>query len=81
MDLSKVEAEIRKLREQLQDHNYRYYVLDKPVITDYQFDMMLKQLQQLEEAHPEFFDPTSPTQRVGGGITKSFETVRHDTPM
>ena len=43
--------------------------------------MMLKQLQQLEEAHPEFFDPTSPTQRVGGGITKSFETVRHDTPM
>lgn len=76
-----MEAEIRKLREQLQDHNYRYYVLDKPVITDYQFDMMLKQLQQLEEAHPEFFDPTSPTQRVGGGITKSFETVRHDTPM
>ena len=81
MEKTQVEAEIRKLREELQEHNYRYYVLDQPVITDYQFDMKLKQLQELEKAHPEFDDPTSPTQRVGGGITRNFQTVRHDTPM
>ncbi len=81
MEKTQVEAEISKLREELQEHNYRYYVLDQPVITDYQFDMKLRQLQELEKAHPEFDDPTSPTQRVGGGITKNFQTVRHDTPM
>ena len=81
MKKTQVAAEIRKLREELQEHNYRYYVLDQPVITDYQFDMKLKQLQELEKAHPEFDDPSSPTQRVGGGITKHFKTVRHDTPM
>ncbi|MEJ2163758.1 MAG: NAD-dependent DNA ligase LigA, partial [Robiginitalea sp.] len=81
MQQTQVAEEIRKLREELQDHNYRYYVLDQPVITDYQFDMKLRHLQELEKAHPELFDPTSPTQRVGGGITKNFETVRHNTPM
>lgn len=75
------EQEIRALREELQQHNHRYYVLDSPVISDYEFDMKLKRLQQLEQAHPEFYDPASPTQRVGGGVTKNFETVRHDFPM
>jgi DNA ligase (NAD+) len=75
------EQEIKALREELQQHNYRYYVLDRPVISDYEFDMKLRRLQELERAHPEFDDPTSPTRRVGGGVTKNFETVRHDFPM
>ncbi|XLS30892.1 NAD-dependent DNA ligase LigA [Flavobacteriaceae bacterium M23B6Z8] len=73
--------EIDELRETLRNHNYKYYVLDQPVISDYEFDMMLKKLQQLEEAHPEFYDPDSPTQRVGGAITKNFETVKHRERM
>ncbi|MDM9631955.1 NAD-dependent DNA ligase LigA [Robiginitalea aurantiaca] len=79
--MTKVAAEIESLRKELQEHNYRYYVLDQPQISDFEFDMKLKRLQVLEAEHPEFYDPTSPTQRVGGGVTKNFETVRHDTPM
>ncbi|QYA27113.1 NAD-dependent DNA ligase LigA [Gramella sp. MT6] len=76
-----VEKKIQTLRKELQEHNYNYYVLDKPVISDYEFDMKLKELQELEEKHPEFEDPNSPTQRVGGAITKNFETVVHDHRM
>lgn len=76
-----IEEKISALRRELREHNYNYYVLDKPVISDYEFDMKLKQLQQWEEAHPEFYDPTSPTQRVGGEVTKQFNTVSHDFPM
>lgn len=76
-----IEEKISALRRELREHNYNYYVLDKPVISDYEFDMKLKQLQQWEEAHPEFYDPTSPTQRVGGAVTKQFNTVLHDFPM
>ena len=72
---------IESLREELQDHNYRYYVLDSPIISDYEFDMKLKELQALEEQHPEFFDPNSPTVRVGGEVTKNFNTVVHDHRM
>lgn len=79
--MNSIEETIKALRAELQEHNYRYYVLDQPVISDYDFDMKLKELQGLEAAHPEFFDPASPTQRVGGGITKNFETVAHDHPM
>lgn len=79
--MSEVAAEIQSLRKELQEHNYRYYVLDEPQISDYEFDMKLKRLQALEAEHPEYYDPTSPTQRVGGRITKNFKTVRHDTPM
>lgn len=71
------EQHIKKLRDALNEHNYRYYVLDEPSISDYEFDQKLKELQKLEEAHPEFFDENSPTQRVGGTITKHFETVKH----
>ncbi|UGS24577.1 NAD-dependent DNA ligase LigA [Flavobacterium channae] len=72
---------IKSLREELNQHNYNYYVLDKPTISDFEFDQKLKQLQDLEAQHPEFFDENSPTQRVGGMITKNFETVKHEYRM
>lgn len=76
-----IKEKINQLREELNQHNYNYYVLDAPVISDFEFDQMLKQLQHLEEQHSEFFDPNSPTQRVGGAVTKNFETVVHEFPM
>ncbi|MCL9808526.1 NAD-dependent DNA ligase LigA [Flavobacterium luminosum] len=72
---------IKALREELNLHNYNYYVLDRPTISDYEFDVKLKELQDLESKHPEYFDESSPTQRVGGAITKSFETVQHQYRM
>ncbi|MBE99567.1 NAD-dependent DNA ligase LigA [Flavobacterium coralii] len=72
---------ITALREELQQHNYNYYVLDAPVITDLEFDMKMKELQELETKYPDFFDEDSPTQRVGGGITKNFTTVVHEHRM
>jgi len=74
-------AQITALRNELNQHNYNYYVLDQPTISDFEFDTKLKQLQDLEAANPEFFDETSPTQRVGGSITKNFETVTHQHRM
>lgn len=76
-----IEKKIGVLREELREHNYKYYVLDKPSISDYDFDMKLKELQSLEAGHPEFFDATSPTLRVGGAVTKNFETVSHESRM
>ncbi len=76
-----IKAQLEELRDELRQHNYRYYVLAEPVISDFEFDQKLKQLQQLEEQHPEYFDPTSPTQRVGGMVTKNFKTVKHDFRM
>ncbi|CAL65618.1 NAD-dependent DNA ligase LigA [Christiangramia forsetii] len=76
-----VEKKIRGLREELQQHNYNYYVLDKPQISDYEFDIKLKELQELEEKYPEFEDDNSPTRRVGGAVTKNFETVVHENRM
>ncbi|TDE07110.1 NAD-dependent DNA ligase LigA [Flavobacterium sandaracinum] len=72
-----IQNTIQTLRAELDQHNYNYYVLDTPIISDYDFDSKLKQLQDLENEHPEFFDENSPTQRVGGAITKNFETVPH----
>ena len=72
---------IESLRNELREHNHNYYVLDKPIISDYEFDMKLKKLQELESAHPEYHDPNSPTLRVGGGVTKNFETVAHEHRM
>ncbi len=79
--MTKIEEKITALREELREHNHRYYVLDNPSISDYEFDMKLKQLQEWEAAHPEFYDPTSPTHRVGGEVTKQFRTVVHEYPM
>ncbi len=76
-----IQDKLGKLRTALHQHNHNYYVLDKPEISDYDFDVMLKELQVLEQQNPEFYDPNSPTQRVGGAITKNFETVLHDHPM
>ncbi|EMY81856.1 DNA ligase Lig [Psychroflexus gondwanensis ACAM 44] len=73
--------QIENLRQELHQHNYNYYVLDAPEISDYDFDMKLNALQELEKAHPEYKDPNSPTMRVGGEVTKNFTTVVHDFPM
>jgi DNA ligase (NAD+) len=78
MDIQKT---IQDLRDELNQHNHNYYVLDNPTISDFEFDQKLKQLQELENQHPEFFDENSPTQRVGGTITKNFQTVAHDYRM
>lgn len=72
---------IQELTKELNEHNYRYYVLAEPVITDFEFDKLLEELVILEKAHPEYLEPDSPTQRVGGEITKSFKTVVHKYPM
>ena len=78
MDIPEI---IQSLREELNLHNHNYYVLDNPTISDYDFDIKLKQLQDLEGKHPEFFDENSPTQRVGGMITKNFQTITHKNRM
>lgn len=76
-----IEQQIQQLRDELREHNYNYYVLDTPTISDYEFDIKLKELEQLENEHPQFFDPNSPTQRVGGEVTKNFATVVHKNRM
>ncbi|WP_411768873.1 NAD-dependent DNA ligase LigA [Winogradskyella sp. A3E31] len=75
------EEYINGLRDELRQHNYNYYILDNPTISDFDFDQKLKELQAIEAAHPEFYDANSPTQRVGGTITKNFETIVHDHRM
>jgi len=72
---------IAELVEVINRHNYNYYILDNPVISDYDFDMLLQELLALEQQHPEYILPDSPTQRVGGTVTKQFTTVRHQYPM
>lgn len=81
MSTNTIKEEIERLREELTDHNYKYYVLAQPVISDFDFDQKLKALQALEDQYPEFLDPDSPTQKVGGDITKKFKTVKHTWPM
>ena len=76
-----VKDKIKALREALEQHNYNYYVLSAPTISDREFDEMMKELQTLEEAHPEYADPHSPTQRVGSDLSKEFEQVVHKYPM
>ena len=76
-----VKDKIKALREALEQHNYNYYVLSAPTILDREFDEMMKELQVLEEAHPEYADPHSPTQRVGSDLSKEFEQVVHKYPM
>lgn len=76
-----IQQKITALREELNQHTYNYYVLDNATISDYDFDVKLKELEKLETENPQFFDANSPTQRVGGEITKSFETVAHKNRM
>jgi len=76
-----IQKKIEDLRKELHQHNYNYYTLDEPTISDFEFDLKLKELQELEEKHPEFYDSNSPTLRVGGEITKNFPTVQHQFRM
>ena len=76
-----VSERIQFLRTELRQHNHSYYVLDKPTISDFEFDKLLEELIRLENENPEFFDPHSPSQRVGGEVTKNFNTVKHQYPM
>ncbi len=81
MNREKAFLKISKLRKWLEEQNYRYYVLAQPIISDYEFDMKLKELERLEAEYPEFYDPDSPTQRVGSDLTKSFTQVNHKHSM
>ena len=74
-------TEMKELRDTLNAHGYRYYVLDAPTISDYEYDHMLRRLEDLEREHPEEVTPDSPTQRVGGPALSQFEQVRHDVPL
>lgn len=81
MSLFDIKDKMDALVKELNQHSYNYYVLAMPTIADYTFDQKLEELNQLELAHPEFADPNSPTQKVGGEITKSFTTIKHRWPM
>ncbi len=78
---AEVVTRVRELREQIDYHNYRYYVLDQPVISDAEFDRLFRELQDLEAAYPELVTPDSPTQRIGAAPLEKFETVPHRQPM
>ncbi len=81
MTKEEAKKKIESLRKELQEANYKYYVLAQPDMSDYDFDRKLEELQKLEQEFPEFFDPNSPTQRVGGEPTTEFKTVKHKYPM
>lgn len=76
-----IQQKIESLRDELNTHNYNYYVLDNATISDFEFDIKLRELEKLEKENPEFFDSNSPTQRVGGTITKNFNTITHKNRM
>ncbi len=76
-----IQSTIEKLRKQIRDHDYRYYVLAQPIISDFEYDQLMKKLAELESEHPELVTPDSPTQRVGGRPTKGFKRVKHALPM
>lgn len=79
--MNDIESRIKLLREELEQHNYNYYVLSMPTISDRLYDEKMKELQTLEVENPDFFDPNSPTQRVGSDLSKEFEQVEHQYPM
>ncbi|MEO0052226.1 MAG: NAD-dependent DNA ligase LigA, partial [candidate division WOR-3 bacterium] len=81
MTREQARQEIERLRREIEEHNYRYYVLAQPVISDYEYDQLVKRLEELERQFPEFVTPDSPTQRVGGQPLKEFATVAHEIPM
>lgn len=81
MDKKEAEKEIKRLSELIEEHNYNYYALSQPVISDYEFDKLMEQLIKLEKQFPELVKPDSPSQRVGGYVTKEFKQVKHKYPM
>ena len=80
-NIEEIKKRVEKLREELEYHSYKYYVLDQPEISDYDYDRMMNELIKLEEEYPELKSPTSPTQRVGGAPLKEFKQVVHSIPM
>ena len=76
-----IKKRAEKLREEIEYHNYRYYILDQPEVSDAQYDRMMRELEKLEQEHPELRSPNSPTQRVGVSPLEAFEIVRHSLPM
>ena len=76
-----LENQLIKLREEIHYNNYLYYIKDRPIISDFDFDQKLKKLEGLEELYPEFDDPNSPTKRVGGDVSRNFDTKQHNYPM
>ena len=81
MNKTEAKKKIEKLREEINNHNYKYYVENNPIISDFEFDKLLKELEKLESEHPDLITPDSPTQRVGGEPLEGFETVEHKVPM
>ena len=81
MTPQEAKTEIDRLREEINRHNYNYYVLNSPEISDFDFDRLLRGLEELEKEFPQYLDPLSPTQRVGSDLTKGFEHVVHARPM
>lgn len=81
MTPTEAQEKITRLSTEINQHNYNYYMADQPTISDYDFDMLLEELQKLEEQFPEFAEENSPTKRVGGTITKNFKTIKHKYPM
>ncbi|HHS12981.1 MAG TPA: NAD-dependent DNA ligase LigA [bacterium] len=79
--MNSIKEDIENLRDEIRQHNYRYYVLNDPLIADYEYDRLMAKLEAMEKAHPELITPDSPTQRVGGEPVKGFPTVAHEIPM
>src|SRR5947207_1298871 len=79
--LKKIDAELASLRQQIREHDHAYHVLDRPVISDREYDALYARLKELEDAHPDLITPDSPTQRVSGTAVSAFGAVRHSVPM
>ncbi len=79
--MADIQNKLQGLRDEIRQHDYRYYVLNEPIVSDYEYDQLMKQLIRLENANPDFITPDSPSQRVGGEPIKSFESVSHPVPM
>ena len=76
-----IKAKINLLRHSINEHNYAYYVLDNPVLSDQEYDSLFRQLEKLEKENPQFVDPFSPTQRVGHPVNSDLESIEHTIPM
>ncbi|MFN3966124.1 MAG: DNA ligase LigA-related protein, partial [Endomicrobiia bacterium] len=75
--LEEVKKQIEKLRDEIKRHDYLYYVLNQPEISDYEYDQLMKKLEELEKKYPQFITPDSPTQRVSGEVAKEFKSIKH----
>ena len=79
--MNQIITKIKSLRDQLNNHNYNYYVLDNPIVSDSEYDSLFRELQKLETLHPELITNDSPTQRVGAAPLESFGTIEHNVPI